>query len=168
MLLSRPPGVRKTLTAESVAETIRVHLYMMSATDLSLNPSEVEKNRTRIVKGTTKWKAVLLLDEADVFLEARSTKDLERNKLVSIFLRLLEYYDGFLFLATNRIEDIDLAFESRIHLSLMYDHLSVESPIKVWKTFLPKAENAFSEEDVNTLAQIQLNGRQIKNIVKTS
>jgi len=30
-----------------------------------------------------------MLDEADVFLEARSAHDLKRNKLVSIFLRLL-------------------------------------------------------------------------------
>ena len=49
-----------------------------------------------------RWEAVLLLDEADVFLEARSTHDLERNKLVSIFLRVLEYYEGILFLTTNR------------------------------------------------------------------
>lgn len=90
MLLSGPPGVGKTLTAESVAETMRVPLYMMFASDLGLTPTEVEANLARILEMTTKWKAVLLLDEADVYLEKRSTKDLERNKLVSIFLRLLE------------------------------------------------------------------------------
>lgn len=48
------------------------------------------------------WGAVLLLDEADVYLERRSINDLMRNSLVSIFLRLLEYFQGILFLTTNR------------------------------------------------------------------
>ncbi len=34
------------------------------------------------------------MDEADVFLEQRSLVNLERNALVSVFLRVLEYYDG--------------------------------------------------------------------------
>jgi hypothetical protein len=37
---------------------------------------------------------VILLDEADVFLEQRTLVDMERNALVSVFLRALEYYDG--------------------------------------------------------------------------
>lgn len=131
-------------------------------------PSQKRYAYLSVLERTTKWKAVLLLDEADVFLEARSTHDLERNKLVSIFLRVLEYYEGFLFLTSNRVEDIDTAFESRIHLSLQYEHLSVESRIQVWKTFLGAAGDKFSEEQLSSLAQIQLNGRQIKNIVKTS
>jgi hypothetical protein len=44
---------------------------------------------------------VLLLDEADVFMQSRDSKSLERNKLVAIFLRLLEYFEGILFLTTN-------------------------------------------------------------------
>jgi hypothetical protein len=42
MLLAGPPGVGKTLTAESVAEDMRVPLYMMSAGDLGLEPSGIE------------------------------------------------------------------------------------------------------------------------------
>ena len=46
---------------------------------------------------------VVLLDEADVFLEERDVKDLNRNALVSVFLRALEYYDGILILTSNRV-----------------------------------------------------------------
>jgi len=56
-----------------------------------------------ILERNNRWDAVLLLDEADVFLEARSAHDLERYKLVSIFLRLLEYYEGILFLTTSTL-----------------------------------------------------------------
>jgi hypothetical protein len=115
---------------------------------------------------TTRWKAVLLLDEADVYLQAHSANDLERNKLVSIFLRVLEYYEGFLYLTSNRIDTVDAAFESRIHLSLHYHGLSLESRRSVWATFLKN--QALTEEQIDALAQIELNGRQIKNILKTA
>jgi hypothetical protein len=87
-------GVGKTLTAESVAEEMKVPLYMMSAGDLGLDPRTVESALKDILEMCTKWNAILLLDEADVFLEQRSLHELERNKLVSIFLRVLEYYEG--------------------------------------------------------------------------
>lgn len=45
---------------------------------------------------------VVLLDESEVFLEERTQADLERNALVSVFLRALEYYDGILILTSNR------------------------------------------------------------------
>jgi SpoVK/Ycf46/Vps4 family AAA+-type ATPase len=83
MLLSGPPGVGKTLTAESVAERMRVPLYMMSAVDLGVNSAGIESALSRVLKMVTNWNAVLLLDEADVFLEQRTSHDLERNKLVS-------------------------------------------------------------------------------------
>ena len=169
MLLSGPPGVGKTLTAESVAEVMRVPLYMLSAGDLGTDPKQVEDTLSTTLTMTTKWKAVLLLDEADVFLLARNTHDLERNKLVSIFLRVLEYYQGFLFLTTNRIEDIDRAFESRIHLSLQYSELDAECRKAVWKSFLAACETEegdFGEEQLGRLAQVQMNGRQIKNVIK--
>jgi ATPase family associated with various cellular activities (AAA) len=167
MLLSGPPGVGKTLTAESVAENMQVPLYMLSAGDLGLEPSEIEETLNTILEMVAKWNAVLLLDEADVFLESRSTGDLERNKMVSIFLRMLEYFQGVLFLTTNRLAQIDEAFHSRIHVSLQYPGLSAESRRHVWKTFVGGNER-ISERDLDELSEVELNGRQIKNILKTA
>jgi hypothetical protein len=93
MLLKGPPGVGKTLTAESVAETLKVPLYVMSAGDLGTDSDQVEETLRDVLTLIPRWGAVLLLDEADVFMEARDKNDLKRNKLVSIFLRLLEYYE---------------------------------------------------------------------------
>jgi hypothetical protein len=62
---------------------MRVPLYAMSAGDLGLDPDQVESNLSNILELVAKWNAILLLDEADVFLEQRSPHDLERNKLVS-------------------------------------------------------------------------------------
>lgn len=91
ILLSGPPGVGKTLTAESVAEQMKVPLYIMAAGDLGLDPRSVETKLQDVMSMCSRWGAILLLDEADVFLEQRDLHELERNKLVSIFLRVLEY-----------------------------------------------------------------------------
>lgn len=91
ILLSGPPGVGKTLTAESVAEQMKVPLFIMAASDLGLDPRTVEAKLQDVMSMCSRWGAILLLDEADVFLEQRDLHELERNKLVSIFLRVLEY-----------------------------------------------------------------------------
>ena len=170
MLLSGPPGVGKTLTAESVAETLKVPLYCLSSGDLGTEVTGVEAALSKVLQMNEKWGAVLLLDEADVFLEARSPHDLERNKLVSIFLRMLEYYEGILFLTTNRVENIDAAFESRIHLALEYEELDKAARKQIWKTFLKQSSTVgeFSEEEIDTLASEPINGRVIKNLLKTA
>lgn len=111
-LLSGSPGVGKTLTAEAVAEVTKRPLYAVSAGELGTDIQKVDKQLTSILELSHRWSAVLLLDEADVFLQERDTKDVARNALVSIFLRQLEYYQGILILTTNRLSDCDPAFES--------------------------------------------------------
>ena len=112
-VLHGPPGTGKTLTAEGIAELLKCPLYMVSAGELGTDPRVLERSLTDILDIAHSWGAVLLLDEADVFLEKRSIHDIHRNALVSIFLRLLEYFQGILFLTTNRVETFDDAFQSR-------------------------------------------------------
>ena len=113
-VLHGPPGTGKTLTAEGIAELLKCPLYMVSAGELGTDPRVLERSLTDILDIAHAWGAVLLLDEADVFLEKRSIHDIHRNALVSIFLRLLEYFQGILFLTTNRVETFDDAFQSRM------------------------------------------------------
>ncbi|PYI04036.1 P-loop containing nucleoside triphosphate hydrolase protein [Aspergillus sclerotiicarbonarius CBS 121057] len=170
MLLAGEPGVGKTLTAESVAEEMHQPLYIMSASELGETATEVEESLEQVLELTSKWNAILLLDECDMFLEARSTADLRRNRLVSVFLRQLEYYRGVMFLTSNRVSDFDPAFESRIHLTIHYPALDTGSRLHVWKTFtqMGELESKLSEKDLESLAKIEMNGRQIKNVVKTA
>ena len=55
----------------------------MSAAQLGIGSAEVEQTLGDILEMTTQWKAILLLDETEVFLEQRTIDGLERNKLVS-------------------------------------------------------------------------------------
>ncbi|KAG1732891.1 P-loop containing nucleoside triphosphate hydrolase protein [Suillus paluster] len=169
-LLAGPPGCGKTLTAEAVAEVTRRPLYYVSAGELGTDAKAVDKALIQILELAQKWKAVLLLDEADVFLYQRSSNDVIRNALVSIFLRQLEYYQGILFLTTNMIAQCDLAFESRIHFTVHFPQLNESSRRQIWKTFIAKTAGAGSitDDEIDALAKESMNGRQIKNTISTA
>ncbi|KAI0062759.1 P-loop containing nucleoside triphosphate hydrolase protein [Artomyces pyxidatus] len=162
-LLSGTPGCGKTLTAEAVAETTHKPLYAVSAGELGTTPERVEFQLLRVLELAQMWDAVLLLDEAEVFLQQRSVTDITRNALVSIFLRQLEYYQGIMILTTNMAEQFDRAFESRIHFSVAYPELGPAARRNIWNTFFVQASLDVSDEELDTLAKHRINGRQIKN-----
>ncbi|KAF8849600.1 P-loop containing nucleoside triphosphate hydrolase protein [Acephala macrosclerotiorum] len=139
ILLHGAPGVGKTSTAECVAEHTQRPLFAITCGDIGETAAEVEKNLDRCFQMAHRWGCVLLLDEADVFLAQRDKTDLRRNAIVSVFLRVLEYYAGILFLTTNRVGSFDQAFKSRIHMSLLYPILDQKSTRKIWQMNLDRA-----------------------------
>jgi SpoVK/Ycf46/Vps4 family AAA+-type ATPase len=178
VVLHGPPGVGKTLTGESIAEYLKCPLYAVSAGELGTNSRSLEQDLNRIMDITHSWGAILLLDEADVFLEARQPHDIHRNSLVSVFLRLTEYYQGILFLTTNRVETFDEAFQSRIHMGIRYENLQPKARKKIWMHHVGKVEEMakkrevegegngklFSEGDFEDLSKRNMNGRQVRTV----
>ncbi|KAE9362679.1 P-loop containing nucleoside triphosphate hydrolase protein [Stipitochalara longipes BDJ] len=172
-LLHGIPGTGKTLTAEGVADYTKRPLYSVTCGELGLNTSAVEENLSDALRLATTWNAIVLIDEADIFLEARGPNDLDRNGLVSIFLRLLEYYQGILILTTNRVNVFDPAIKSRINLAIKYQSLDVESRRDLWSLFITSACSKVTPEwlddkYLDKLSKEELNGRQIKNTVRTA
>lgn len=55
---------------------------------------------------------------------------------MTVFLRVLEYYNGILFLTTNRVGTIDEAFKSRIHVSLYFPPLDYQQTYDIFKVNL--------------------------------
>jgi SpoVK/Ycf46/Vps4 family AAA+-type ATPase len=175
ILLHGGPGTGKTLTAESVAEYAELPLYRVTCGDIGTDPESVEKYLDSVLFIGSTWGCVVLLDEADVFLEERTKQDMQRNALVSVFLRVLEYYDGILILTTNRIGTFDEAFKSRVQLALHYPPLDEKGREEIWNNFmrsLKKAEENVDfeeiEEKLHVLAKHTLNGRQIRNTISTA
>ena len=68
----------------------RSPLYIVSAGDLGTTAGELDGALTTIFALASTWKAIVLIDEADVFLEQRDLHDLQRNAMVAVFLRQLE------------------------------------------------------------------------------
>ncbi|KAK4054118.1 hypothetical protein OIV83_001143 [Microbotryomycetes sp. JL201] len=168
MALHGTPGTGKTLTAEAVAEHLQRPLYIVSAGELGITAQVLEKQLKDVLELATLWNAVLLIDEADIFLERRSTQQLERNALVGVFLRLLEYFSGVLILTTNSLERFDEAFLSRFAVVLRFDELDFDSRKTLWERFLSKASQDLSSFDLDKLASFKLNGRDIKHTVQTA
>lgn len=207
ILLHGGPGTGKTFTAESVAEIAQKPLFCVTCGDIGTKPEQVEKYLESVLYLGKTWGCVVLIDEAEVFLEQRSLDNLERNALVSVFLRVLEYYEGILILTTNRVGTFDEAFKSRILLSLHYEKLTKGQRQKIWRGFIkhledthvpsggkdigrehnrgsstataaslrPDPQNDLPGIDyqelrdyLEELADHELNGRQIRNIITTA
>ncbi|EPE09048.1 aaa family atpase [Ophiostoma piceae UAMH 11346] len=189
ILLHGAPGVGKTTTAEGVAEKFSKPLFQITCGDLGSNAKEVEESLQKKFSLASRWDSILLLDEADVFLAARRRNDFSRNGLVAghaaVFLRVLEYYTGILFLTTNRIGDLDEAFTSRIHMILHYPQLEELPTVKICRLNLAMIRKRYSaaerrikidkdaiEEHIREYwranDEARWNGRQIRNACQTA
>lgn len=166
-LLHGDPGTGKTLTAESVSELQEKPLYKLSLGEFG-NISSLEQGLEKALALAERWNAVMLIDEADVALEKRTSNDIARNALVAVFLRLLEYYQGIMFLTSNRAEEFDPAFKSRITFALHFQRPDNAGRAYIWKMLLENAEAKIEDFDIDHLATYDLDGRQIKNIINTS
>ncbi|KAF3484267.1 uncharacterized protein GIQ15_03591 [Arthroderma uncinatum] len=167
-LLYGPPGVGKTLTAESTADLLRRPLYSACAGDFGIKTEDLEGHLSRVLDLVRRWDAILLLDEADVFLSERSLQGLQHNALVSVFLRSLEYFEGIMFLTTNRHSTLDPAMKSRIHVGIKYESLSKDAKARVWEKQLSNAGAKISRKELERLLNKSSNGRQIKNIARAA
>ncbi len=169
-LLHGPPGVGKTLTSEAIAEYLHKPLYSVGVGELGTTPDNLEKKLNSIIELAHSWNAIILIDECDIFMEARNTSDVNRNAMVAIFLRLLERHQGVMFLTTNRIDTMDAAFRSRISMIIDYDNLDYNATFKIWHNLL-EASNLIqhiSDLDITDIikSSAQLNGRQIKSAIR--
>ena len=135
VLLQGPPGVGKTYTAEAIAEDTKRALYPITPAELGSNLSHIDKNLNTILNRGRKWGCILLLDEADVYFMPRGADDLQRNCIVSSFLRQIEYYTGIVFLTTNRIVGLDEAIVSRVTIPLVYQPLNRLATGRLWETY---------------------------------
>lgn len=150
-------------------------LLTITAGDIGITASDVEGNLQEYFELSEKWRAILLLDEADIYLERRGKNDLERNSVVSVFLRALEYYQGILFITTNRVGWFDEAFKSRIHVSIYYKAFDSHMREKVWDNNFDKLmseragdfEIAWNVESYvkhdPEVVGLNWNGREIRN-----
>lgn len=163
--LAGPPGVGKTLTCEAVAERLHLPLYSVTVGELGQTIEQLEARLKSLLEISARWNAVTLIDEADIFMHARDDRDVVRNGFVGIFLRLLEYQQGILFLTTNRYASVDPAFRSRISLALTYHNLEESARRTIWKTYLDRSKMQH-KVDLDSLSKYDLNGREIRSLIR--
>jgi hypothetical protein len=160
-------GLGKTLTAEVYSEVMKKPLYCVQSSQLGINVSEIEQNLNRILYRAEKWNAVLLIDEADSYIYKRGN-DILQNCIVGTFLRLMEYYNGILFLTSNRPDIIDDAIMSRVTIHIKYELPTLDETLLLW--------NILSDNFGMTIDEVQIrliwneykpfSGRDIRNTMK--
>ncbi|KAK8080257.1 atpase aaa+ type core protein [Apiospora hydei] len=136
--------------------------------DIGYEPAEVERSLEKLFTLAHHWGCVVLLDEADVFLAKRS------------------YYQGILFLTTNRVGSFDDAFRSRLHLTLYYPKLDRKQTVAIWNVNLRRLDELnkkrleYGEQPIEVQKdrilkfakrewqKLSWNGRQIRNAFQTA
>ena len=173
-----PAGTGKTMTAHSLAKSMKKRVLSFDCSKiLSKYVGESEQNVRAIfdtfrdLSKKTKTEPVLLLNEADQFLSARTTDggsgaDKMHNQMQNIFLEQIEKFDGVLIATTNLLESIDSAFSRRFDYKIAFEKPTLKQRAQLWQKLLP--ESAVYEENfsIDELSKYELSGGQIKLVLK--
>ena len=167
ILCQGAPGLGKTLTAEIYAEVVGKPLYRVHSGQLGTSAASVGATLTGILRRAMRWGAIILLDEADVYIRRRDN-DLEHNAIVAEFLRTLEYFNGLLFMTTNRIGDVDDAILSRCIATIHYETPSRVDALRLWKLLGDQFGADLSDDLIEALATAypSASGRDMKELLK--
>jgi hypothetical protein len=122
----------------------------------------------RWFKLAEKWGAIVLMDDAEVFL------DFGRTDLVANFLRASSYFKGILILTTNRLRAFDHVLMSHVNAQILYPQFDDEERTKLWGHFFQKLEgdadtNMTVTEEVKDYVKseeiqaLEWNGREIQS-----
>ncbi len=174
------PGTGKTMTAYSLAKSLKRQVLAFDCSKiLSMYVGESEKNVRKIfdtyydLTQKTKSEPILLLNEADQFLGARSqgigsSSDQMHNQMQNIFLEQIENFEGLLVATTNLLENIDPAFSRRFNYKIEFKKPNREQRVLLWEKMLPATAPYKEDIDVNVLAEYALTGGQINLVIKNT
>lgn len=167
ILCKGAPGLGKTLTAEVYSEVVGKPLYRVHSGQLGITAASVEENLSQILRRAARWDSILLLDEADVYIRCRDN-DLQHNAIVAEFLRTLEYFNGLLFMTTNRTDDVDDAILSRCIAIIKYEVPPKDDAVRLWKSLATQFKVELSDDLIDELTNTyaKSSGRDIKELLK--
>ncbi|WP_424194905.1 AAA family ATPase [Ampullimonas aquatilis] len=167
VLCAGPAGVGKTLTAEVYSEIIQRPLYRVHSGQLGLNVAAMETALKDVLTRAQRWGAVMLIDEADVYIKRRDD-NITMNAVVGVFLRVLEYFNGLLFLTTNRVDDIDEAIVSRCIAMIKFYPPDAAARQKIWTVMTAQFGLDVAPALVDELVHLfpEATGRDIKGLAK--
>jgi SpoVK/Ycf46/Vps4 family AAA+-type ATPase len=127
---------------------------------------ETEKNVVRTFREATDADAVLFWDEADaMFFDRGSAQRSWEVRDVNVLLQELERFQGLCILATNRRVTLDPALERRIAIKIDFERPGRTSRLSIWRKLLPPKLPLDGGIDVERLADEDLSGGEIKNVV---
>lgn len=157
ILLEGEPGLGKTLLAEVYSEKMEKPLYRIQAGQLGITPESVQNGLTYTYENAARWGAVVLIDEADVYIRQRDG-DMEHNAVVAAMLIALERQTAISFMATNRSNDVDEAITSRCIALVHFEKPNLEDSKKIWRIQAETIGIELSEETIDEIVNHHRNG----------
>jgi SpoVK/Ycf46/Vps4 family AAA+-type ATPase len=131
-----PPGTGKTALADHIASTLDQPLHIRQASDLmSKYVGETEQNMAAMFREAEAENAILLLDEADSFLQDR--RDAQRSHEVSEvneMLQGMERFHGIFICTTNLMGRIDQAALRRFTFKIQFQPLTPAQRLALFVT----------------------------------
>ena len=128
------PGTGKTEYARYIADALDIPLITKRASDI-LDPyiGMTERHISEMFEQATEEESILLLDEADSFLQDR-TKARESWQVTQVneLLTQMEQFDGLFFCSTNLMEQLDQASLRRFDLKIKFDFIKAD---QLWNLF---------------------------------
>lgn len=165
-------GTGKTFTAQVLASEQQIDLYRIDLAALvSKWVGDTEKNLSRIFADAERANCMLFFDEADAVFgrrgEVKEARDRWANLEVNFLLQRIEEYSGVVVLATNLRQNLDDAFQRRIHVVVEFPMPDARSRRALWERLLPPVPRCVvPPEDLDELAQrFELTGGHIRNVV---
>ena len=161
-------GTGKTLAARIVGAELGLDLYRV---DLSAVVSkyigETERNLSRLFARAEEQDIILLLDEGDSLLTARTdvrnSNDRYANMETNYLLQRLEHYEGIILITSNAADRIDSAFQRRIDIFVEFSSPDTGQRQSLWRLHLP-TQHTVSDSFIRTASlRCKLTGGQIRN-----
>jgi len=150
-----PPGTGKTFTARHLADVIDRPVMSFKASDW-LDPyvGVTEQNIAAAFQKAAAEEAVMIVDEIDTFLQARSGRGQRwETSLVNELLVQIESFTGILICTTNRMDNIDAAAIRRFPLKVGFNYLKSSQVLDLYKQILaPLAVGVLSDRGARTLS----------------
>lgn len=159
-----PSGTGKTMTAEAFAECAGKPLYRVSCAQLGTNEVELEARLSEVLRRAADWNAVLLIDEADVYVKPR-TDDIRQDAIVGTFLRLLERHTSTVILTTNRAS-LDVAVVSRALVLVEFQLPSEADRVRIIQSHAETLGLSLNHEEASWMAKSYAgSGRELERML---
>lgn len=162
-------GTGKTLAAKILAAEVGMDIYRVDlASIVNKYIGETEKNLHKVLTRAEALDVILLLDEGDALLGARtdvkSANDRYANLETNYLLQRLEHYQGVILITTNLSDNIDKAFQRRMDIVIPFFQPQLEQRLAIFILHLPDDHlvgSVYLERASNFCA---LMGGQIRNV----
>ena len=121
-----PPGTGKTAFAHHLATVVDKPLHAKRASDLiSMWVGGTEKNLANAFRAASDEDAILLIDEADSYLQDRGRAHHSWEVSgVNEMLAQMEAFDGIFIASTNLVDSLDAASLRRFDFKIRFDYLT--------------------------------------------